>query len=229
MSMDAGAATGKVRAVLAWSGGKDSAMALAALRAQGVEVAGLLTTITETYDRVSIHGVRRELLAAQADALGLPLVEVAIPPRCSNEEYERRMGAALAELRRRGTGAVAFGDLRLEDIRSYRERQMERAGMRALFPLWGQPAAAFARQVVAAGVRAVVVCVDPGRLEPAWLGHLYDGELLAGLPGDVDPCGEQGEFHTFVYDGPGFRRPVAFRPGERVLRDGFWYLDLLPA
>jgi len=217
-----------MRAIMAWSGGKDSAMALAALRTQGVEVAALLTTVTETYDRVSTHGVRRALLAAQAAALGLPLMEVSLPPLCSNEEYERRMAAALAEARRHGAEAVAFGDLFLADIRAYRERQVERAGMQALFPLWGQEAGGFARCVVAAGVRAVVVCVDSRRLGPEWLGHPYDEGLLAALPAGVDPCGENGEFHTFVYDGPGFRYPVPFRPGERVLRDGFWYLDLLP-
>ncbi|PZN10487.1 MAG: diphthine--ammonia ligase [Bacillota bacterium] len=217
-----------IRAIMAWSGGKDSAMALAALRTQGVAVTALLTTVTEDYERVTIHGVRRALLAAQGAALGLPLIEVPLPPRCSNEEYERRMTAALAGARRQGVEALAFGDLFLADIRAYWERLLERVGMQPLFPLWGQEAGEYARHVVAAGVRAVVVCVDSRRLGPEWLGHPYDEELLAALPAGVDPCGENGEFHTFVYDGPGFRHPVPFRPGERVLREGCWYLDLLP-
>ena len=205
-------------------------MALAALRRRaGLEVAGLLTTVNRDADRVSMHGVRRELLAAQAAALGLSLVEVPIPARCTNEEYERQMAAALARLRSAGVVAVAFGDLCLEDVRAYRERQMARAAMDALFPLWGRDTAASARAAIAAGVRAVLVCVDGRRLGPEWLGRPYDQRLLAELPAGVDPCGENGEFHTFVYDGPGFRAPVRFRPGERVLRDGFWYLDLVPA
>lgn len=215
---------------LSWSGGKDSTLALARLAADPrVRVAGLLATFNETNGRISMHGVRRELIAAQARSLGLPLWEVPLPQPCSNAEYERRMARTLAELARRGIGAVAFGDLYLADVRAYREQQMARAGLRPLFPLWGEDPAALALGAVAAGLRAVVVCVDPRHLGPEWLGREYDRQFLADLPRGVDPCGERGEFHTFVYDGPGFGRPVAFRRGRRVWRDGFWYLDLVPA
>ncbi|EKP95755.1 ATP-binding protein [Thermaerobacter subterraneus] len=223
-------APGPVRpVVLSWSGGKDSALALARLAADPqVRVAGLLATGNEVTGRISIHGVRRALVEAQARALGLPLWWVPLSDPCSNADYEERMARALARLAGQGVRTVAFGDLFLADIRAYRERQLARAGMTALFPLWGKDTRELAAEVVASGIRAVVVASGP-ELGPRWLGRPYDARLLAELPAAVDPCGERGEFHTFVYDGPAFREPVAFRPGERVERGGFWYLDLLPA
>ncbi|GAB6876409.1 Dph6-related ATP pyrophosphatase [Thermaerobacter litoralis] len=225
------AGPGPVRpVVLSWSGGKDSALALARLAADpAVRVAGLLATANETNGRISIHGVRQALVEAQARSLGLPLWWVPLPDPCTNAEYEARMARALEHLAARGIATVAFGDLFLADIRAYRETQLARAGMAALFPLWGKDTRELARQVVGAGVRAVVVAVDPRHLGPEWLGRPYDEAFLAALPAGVDPCGERGEFHTFVYDGPGFAAPVGFRAGPRVERNGFWYLDLIPA
>jgi uncharacterized protein (TIGR00290 family) len=212
---------------LSWSSGKDCALALAELHAAGVPVATLLTTVTTEYDRVSMHGTRRALLEAQAASLGLPLEVVELSPKSSNEEYEARMGEALARLRERGIETVAFGDLRLEDVRAYREAQLARAGMRALFPLWDRDTARTAREIIARGFRAVLTCVDGEVLDERFAGRDYDARLLAELPAGVDPCGENGEFHTFVHDGPGFRSPVRFTRGEVVLRDGrFWYCDL---
>lgn len=215
---------------LSWSGGKDSTLALACLTADPqVRVAGLLATFNETNGRISIHGVRRELIEAQARALGLPLWWVPLPDPCSNADYEDRMARALNRLAEQGVATVAFGDLYLADIRAYREAQLARMGMAALFPLWGKDTRELAQGAVDAGVRAVVVSVDPRRLGPEWLGRAYDRRFLEDLPAAVDPCGERGEFHTFVYDGPGFAAPVAFRPGRPAYRGGFWYLDLVPA
>lgn len=220
----------------AWSGGKDSVLALHALRGcdvgRGPEaprpVAALLTTVTEGYDRISMHGVRRELLHAQAAATGLPLVEVFIPPQCVNAVYEARMGETMARARAAGIEEVAFGDLFLEDVRGYRERQLAVAGMRALFPLWALDTAALARRFVALGFRAWVVCVDTQRLDASFVGRAYDDSFLADLPPGVDSCGERGEFHTFVWDGPVFARPVACRPDHVELRDGrFAFCELL--
>jgi len=214
---------------LAWSGGKDSALALRALRREGVDVRALLTTVTEEYERVSMHGVRRELLASQADALGIPLVEVPIPPECPNEVYGERMAAALASPPLDRLDAVAFGDLFLEDVRAYREERLGTVGKRAVFPLWRRGTAALARDFVADGFRARVVCLDPRRLDRSFAGRAYDAAFLADLPPDVDPCGENGEFHTFVHAGPLFTRLVACATGEVVERDGFVFCDLLPA
>jgi uncharacterized protein (TIGR00290 family) len=217
------------RALLSWSGGKDSALALHRLRETGaVRVDGLLTTVTDAYDRVSMHGVRRALLDAQAAALGLPLRTVRIPPGCSNHEYEARTGAALAAWAGDGGGAVAFGDLFLEEIRAYRERLLTPHALAPVFPLWGEDTAALARRFVALGFRAVLVCVDPRQLDARFAGRAYDDALLEELPTGVDPCGENGEFHTFVHDGPVFRAPVPVTPGEVVARDGFVFADLLP-
>jgi uncharacterized protein (TIGR00290 family) len=217
------------RALLSWSGGKDSALALHRLRETGaLGVEGLLTTVTDAYDRISMHGVRRALLDAQAAAVGLPLRTVRIPPGCSNEEYEARTGAALAAWVGEGGAAVAFGDLFLEDIRAYRERLLAPHPLAAVFPLWGEDTTALARRFVALGFRAVLVCVDPRRLDRRFAGRAYDDALLDELPAGVDPCGEHGEFHTFVHDGPVFRAPVAVAPGEVVERDGFVFADLLP-
>jgi uncharacterized protein (TIGR00290 family) len=219
--------------VLSWSGGKDSALALARLRADpAVEVAGLLTSVTAGYDRVSIHGVRRTLLHAQADSLGLPVHEVVLQPSSSNDAYEAAMADALAAVRVRCPGAtrIAFGDLFLADVRAYREGLVERCGFGALFPLWGEPTPQVAREVIAAGIRARLVCVDTHVLPAAFAGRAFDLALLADLPPEVDPCGERGEFHTFVSDGPGFRLAVPYAVGRTVLREErFAYRDLLPA
>ena len=215
--------------LLSWSGGKDSALALHALRQMpGVEVTGLLTTVTEDYDRISMHGVRRVLLEQQAEAAGLPLHVVSIPPDCTNEIYEQRMAAALAPHRNRGVHRVAFGDLFLEDIRAYRETKLAGAGMAALFPVWGRDTAELALDFIAKGFQAVLVCIDTNALDPAFAGRAFDADLLRDLPFHVDPCGENGEFHTFVHAGPIFRRPIPFQLGEQETRLGrFRYQDLL--
>ena len=212
---------------LAWSGGKDSALALWALRERGRAPGALLTTVTADFDRVSMHGVRRSLLRAQAAATGLGLVEVEIPAACTNEEYERRMGAALASPELAGVEEMAFGDLFLEDIRAYRETRLAAAGRRACFPLWGVDTGELARRFVAAGFRAILVCVDPRALDPAFAGRDYDERLLADLPAGVDPCGENGEFHTFATAGPVFERPIDCLRGEVVEREGFVFCDLV--
>ena len=215
------------RVLLAWSSGKDSAFTLHVLRSQGVAVVGLLTTINDAFDRVAMHAVRLELLRAQADAVGLPLLEVRIPWPCPNEAYEAAMAAALDAARGRGVTAVAFGDLFLEDVRRYREEKLAPTGLAPLFPLWGRPTRALAEEMVALGQKAVLTCVDP-RVAPRELaGRAFDNALLAELPASVDPCGERGEFHSFAWDGPAFRRPVPVRVGEIVERDGFVFADLV--
>jgi uncharacterized protein (TIGR00290 family) len=212
-----------------WSGGKDSCMALHELRRDPLrEVVALLTTVTEGYDRISMHGVRRVLLERQAAALGLPLEIVTIPPQCVNAEYESRMAAMLLRWKNRGVTEVAFGDIFLEDLREYREKNLSRAGMKALFPVWKRPTHELAREFIALGFRAVTVCVDPKVLDASFVGREIDFAFLAALPAAADPCGEHGEFHSFVYDGPGFSTQVRFSTGEKVLRDGFWFCDLLP-
>jgi uncharacterized protein (TIGR00290 family) len=217
--------------IVAWSGGKDSALALREIRGDArYRVAALLTTVTAEYDRISMHGVRRTLLRQQTQALGLPLEEVLISPRASNDEYETNMGAALAALRTRipGLGTVVFGDLFLADIRAYRERMLARIGMRGLFPLWLRDTRALAHDFVRVGYRAVLVCVDAAQLDGAFAGREFDADLLHDLPPRVDPCGENGEFHTFVYAGPGLRQPVRHERGPVVVRDGrFVYCDLM--
>ena len=219
----------RVRALLAWSSGKDSAWSLHALKQRGeVEVVGLLTTINAVHDRVAMHAVRRALLEAQARAASLPLWPVPIPSPCSNEQYERAMGTVIAAAVAAGVRAVAFGDLFLEDVRRYRERQMAGSGLEPLFPLWGRPTGALAREMLAGGLRARITCVDPRVLPATFAGRAFDHALLGDLPPGVDPCGENGEFHTFTWDGPMFTEPVAIRPGEVVERDGFVFADLLP-
>jgi uncharacterized protein (TIGR00290 family) len=195
----------------------------------GCDPCALITTVTDTYNRISMHGVRRELLALQARALGLPLAEVLIPPSCSNEIYETRLREAFASERLRSVAEVAFGDLFLEDVRAYREERLAAAGKRGLFPLWGRNTTELARHVIAVGFQAVVVCVDPRALDAAFAGRRYDERLLAELPPEVDPCGENGEFHTFVYCGPIFRRPIAWNLGDVIERDGFVFADLTAA
>ena len=191
-------------------------------------MSGLLTTINDAFDRVAMHAVRLELLRAQAEAVGLPLVEVRIPWPCPNEAYEAAMAAALAEARERGTTAVAFGDLFLEDVRRYREQRMQGTGLVPLFPLWGRPTPALAEEMIALGQKAVLTCVDPRVMPRVLAGRAFDAALLAELPESVDPCGERGEFHSFAWDGPAFRHPVPIRVGEVVEREGFVFADLLP-
>ncbi len=215
---------------LAWSGGKDAAMALYALRHNSRHtVACLLTTVTESYDRISMHGVRRALLEHQAQSLGLPLEIVSIPVGCTNERYESTMADACDRLKAGGIARVAFGDLFLQDVREYRERNLARVGMQALFPLWGRDTRELAEEFIRLEFKAVIACVDTQKLDGSFAGREFDAELLADLPAGVDPCGENGEFHSFVYDGPVFRSPITFCRGKIVLRDGrFNYCDLVP-
>lgn len=215
---------------LSWSGGKDSALALWTLREElGTEPLALLTTLTEDYDRISMHGVRSELLRAQARATGVELVEIGIPAACVNEVYEERMAAAFARSPLSGAGTIAFADLFLADVRAYREERLAAGGRTGLFPLWGRDTAALAREFIEAGFEATLVCVDPSQLDPSFVGRPFDEALLADLPPEVDPCGENGEFHTFVHAGPVFDAPIEVEPGEVVMRGGFAFQDLLPA
>jgi uncharacterized protein (TIGR00290 family) len=214
---------------LAWSGGKDSALALQTLRREPVDVAALMTTVTLGYDRVSMHGVRRDLVRRQAAAAELPLVEVEIPPGCTNDEYEERMASALASPPLDRFGDFAFGDLFLQDVRLYREDRLSEAGRRAHFPLWGRDTAELAREFVETGFEAIVCCVDPRRLDAAFAGRAYDERFLGDLPADVDPCGENGEFHTFVWAGPILAEALPLHIGPVVERDGFVFCDLIEA
>jgi uncharacterized protein (TIGR00290 family) len=212
-----------------WSGGKDSALALHSLLQQNdVRITALLTTVTEGYDRISMHGVRRELLQQQADSLRLPLHEVFIPPQCGNPIYETRMEEALLLYFQQGIRRVAFGDIFLEDLRLYRERNLARVAMQALFPIWKRDTRELVSEFHAARFRAVAVCIDSKVLDPSFAGRELDESFFADLPPGVDPCGENGEFHTFVFDGPIFTRPVDFTLGEVVQRDSFVFRDLLP-
>lgn len=225
--------SGPTAVVMSWSGGKDSALALHELRQDPrFEVVGLMTSVSEEFRRISHHGVREELLEAQADAIGLPLTKVFIPSGgpgpCTNEVYEEIMGAILADFRARGVFTVGFGDLFLEDLRAWREANLARAGMTGVFPIWGRETRALAREAVAMGFRAILSCVE-GKVGPGFAGRPYDEDLLADLPDGIDPCGEHGEFHTFVHDGPCFARPVSVAVGETVVRDARYYADLLPA
>jgi uncharacterized protein (TIGR00290 family) len=218
------------RAWMSWSSGKDSAMALAAVRAGAeVSVEGLLVTVNADADRVAMHAVRRTLLEAQADRLGLPLRVVEIPFPCPNDVYEARMAVAVAEAVAGGIRNVVFGDLFLEDVRAYREAALEGSGLHPVFPLWGLPTGPLARDMLAAGIRAVVTCVDPRQVPAELAGRHYDERFLADLPESADPCGERGEFHTFVWDGPGFSAPIDVEVGEVTERDGFVFCDVLPA
>jgi uncharacterized protein (TIGR00290 family) len=215
---------------LAWSGGKDSSLALAALQADPkIEVVALVTTVTGNYDRISMHGVRRSILEAQVAAIGIPLIEATIPPACSNELYEEAFAGTLELLRRQHPGLrhLAFGDLFLADVRAYRERLLTPLGWEPIFPLWGQNTARLGRRFIERDFRAILTCVDTTQLDPDYSGREFDSSLLDDLPDEVDPCGEKGEFHTCVYAGPIFRRPLALQPGKRVRRDHrFEYCDL---
>jgi uncharacterized protein (TIGR00290 family) len=213
-----------------WSGGKDSAMALhTLLQHPDVRIAALLTTLTETYDRISMHSVRSELLVQQAQSIGLPLHEVRIPPQCVNPIYEARMEEALRIHYAEGVRTVAFGDIFLEDLRAYREKNLARIGMTAFFPIWKRDTRELIRSFHAAKFRAIAACIDPNALDRSFAGRELDESFFRDLPAGADPCGENGEFHSFVFDGPIFRHPIPVRAGEIVERDSFIYCDLLPA
>ncbi|MBX7185319.1 MAG: ATP-binding protein [Vicinamibacteria bacterium] len=220
------------RVLLSWSSGKDSAWTLHTLRQrEDVEIVGLLTTFNDAFDRVAMHAVRRALAEAQARAASLPMWSVPLPWPCSNEEYAALMSEVMARALREGVTHVAFGDLFLEDVRDYRIRQMKSTGIEPLFPIWSsaEETPGLARRMQAAGLKAIITCVDPKQLDAAFVGREFDAALLSDLPPSADPCGENGEFHTFCYAGPMFRAPIAVRAGEKVERDGFQFIDVLPA
>ncbi|MBI1870702.1 MAG: diphthine--ammonia ligase [Chlamydiae bacterium] len=214
--------------LLCWSGGKDSSLALqACLENSKLNVKALLTTITEGYDRISMHGVRYRLLQEQITSIGLPLEEVRIPIQASNLIYEESMYKILEKYKKMGISKVVFGDLFLQDIRSYREKNLAQLEMTGLFPLWLKDTKRLAHDFIRQGFKAILVCIDPKQMNPSFCGREFDEKLLKDLPSSVDPCGENGEFHTFVYDGPIFQYPLKVKKGEIVERDGFWFCDLL--
>jgi len=216
------------RALISWSSGKDSAFALHEVRLAGTfEVVGALTTVTETFQRVSIHGVRQDVLRAQCEAAGLPQRIVPIPYPCPNEIYEARMGEAVADAVRDGITHMIFGDLFLADIRAYREAKLAGTGITPIFPLWDRPTPALAQEMIASGLQAYLATVDLRKLPAEFAGRKFDAQLLADLPEGIDPCGENGEFHTCVVAGPMFSRPLEVVTGERVARDGYAYCDLM--
>jgi len=218
------------KVLLSWSSGKDSAWALHLLRQDpSVDVAALLTTVNASANRVAMHAVRESLLAAQAEATGLPLWRVDIPSPCPNEVYEARMRDAMTRARAEGFTHVAFGDLFLEDIRRYREERMAGTGLAPVFPVWGIPTRALAQDMLDGGLDAILTCVDPRQIDRGFAGRAFDAALLADLPAHADPCGERGEFHTFCCAGPMFRHPILVTPGVVVERDGFVFADLLLA
>ncbi|WAC07187.1 MAG: diphthine--ammonia ligase [Thermodesulfobacteriota bacterium] len=216
--------------VLTWSGGKDSALALYYLKYSGqYQITSLLTTITRDYDRISMHGVRRILVDSQAESLGLPLEEVFISKNSSNEDYENQMKDKLMFFQGQGVSSIAFGDLFLEDIRQYREKNLSQVNMNGIFPLWGKDTHALAREFIELGFQAVITCIDSQKLDKTFAGRYFDRRFLADLPVDVDPCGENGEFHSFVFDGPIFKNPISFKIGEVVIKEErFYFCDLLP-
>ena len=218
-----------VPVLMSWSGGKDSCLALHDIqRARKYRVAALLTTVTRDYDRISMHGVRRVLLEKQADSLGLPLHQVLISKDATNEEYEMKMGEAFSVYGEQGIDSIVFGDLFLEDIRIYREQFLARHNMRGLFPVWHRDTSRFIKEFIELGFKAVVTCVDSSVLDKSFAGRLIDEAFISSLPAGVDPCGENGEFHSFVFDGPIFGEPVSFSIGETVRRKSFWFCDLVP-
>ena len=219
------------RAIVSWSGGKDSALALREIQRSGdYEVAGLLTTVTEEYDRISMHGVRRVLLEEQADSLGFPLEVVFVSRKDSDEEYGSKMRKALSEYLASGVSSVVFGDIFLEDVRKYREENLSRVGMRAVFPNWKRDTRKLAEAFIDLGFEAIVTCVDSKVLDKRFAGRVFDEQFVSELPSGVDPCGENGEFHSFVYNGPTLRRRIEFNVGRVVLRNGrFYYCDLIPS
>lgn len=220
----------KKKALVSWSSGKDSAWVLHRLRQSGeYEIAGLLTTMNAAFDRVAMHGTRRALLEAQADAVGLPLRAVPLPWPCSNEQYEAAMREVCAQAVADGIEAIAFGDLFLEDVRRYREEKLAGTGLTPVFPLWGFPTRALVREMIASGLRARIVCVDPKKLPREFAGRDLDESALNAMPAEVDPCAERGEFHTVAYAGPMFRRAIPVESGEVVERGGFVFADVMVA
>ncbi|MGA2878210.1 MAG: ATP-binding protein [Bryobacteraceae bacterium] len=216
------------RIALSWSSGKDSAWSLHLLRQDpSIEVVALVTTLNQQFDRVAMHAVRRELLESQAESLGIPLWTVPLPWPCSNEEYEARMRDLCTRAINAGVEAMAFGDLFLADIRAYREKQLAGTGLEPLFPVWQIPTDDLAQTMIASGLRAKITCVDPKVLPAEFAGRDFDSQFLADLPPGIDPCGENGEFHSFVYDGPGFEQPLAVSVVEILERDGFVFADLI--
>jgi len=217
--------------LFSWSGGKDSALALYEIQKTGkYQIAALLTTVTQDYDRVSMHGVRRVLLEQQAESLGLPLEQILITNHATNAEYETEMRALLEKYKKLGVNAVVFGDIFLEDLKKYREDNLAQIGMRGLFPIWKRGSRELARAFIALGFQAITTCVDSQHLDRGFVGRLFDEQFLSELPASVDPCGENGEFHSFAFDGPIFRKKIGIAKGEVVLRDNrFYYCDLLPA
>ena len=223
--------TKKEQVVLSWSGGKDSAMAAYHLLAsQKYEIAALLTTVTEDFDRISMHGVRRVLLEQQAESLAIPLHKILIPKDCPNEIYEARMREALTHFKDRGIGKIAFGDLFLDDVKRYRDERLAQAGMAGLYPIWMRDTDELVRTFIGLGFKAILACVDTQAIDAAFAGREIDYQLLRDLPDNADPCGENGEYHSFVYAGPIFKKAIPCRAGERVMRTArFNYCDIVPA
>ncbi len=217
----------KAKVLLSWSTGKDSAWALYALhQSNHWDIAGLVTTVNTAFGRVSMHGVREELLEQQAQAAGIPLWKVPIPYPCPNEVYESAMRELILRAKEAGVTHIAFGDLFLQDVRDYRERQLAGTGITPVFPLWGINTTELAHDMIASGLRAVVTCLDPRQIPASLIGHEFDEAFLRKLPPSADPCGENGEYHTFCYDGPMLAQPIPVRTGEVVERDGFVYVDV---
>ena len=217
------------KVLFCWSGGKDSAIALYEIqKGKKYEIISLLTTVTEGYDRVSLHGVPRILVEQQAQSLGLPIKEVFIPKVCSNEEYESRMKETLVRFKQAGVSLVVFGDVFLEEVRKYRENNLSKLGMKGLFPIWGRDTAELTRSFIALGFQAITTCIDTRVLDKRFVGRIIDESFLVQLPPKVDPGGENGEFHSFVFDGPIFRDRIAYKLGKQVLRGAFYFCDLLP-
>ena len=215
--------------LMSWSGGKDSCLALYKIqKSSNYRVAALLTTITREYDRISMHGVRRVLLERQAASLGVQLHQVLISKGANNEEYEMEMAQAFSEYQQNGIDSVVFGDLFLEEIRAYRDQFLTKYRMKGLYPIWRRNTTDLIKEFIELGFKAVLSCVDSKTLDKSFAGKTIDEDFLNSLPAIIDPCGENGEFHTFVYDGPSFAQPVKFAIGETVSRDGFWFCDLVP-
>jgi len=215
--------------VLSWSGGKDSAMSLYELRRnKQYEIVGLLTTVTQDYDRISMHGVRRILLEQQAESVGVPLRKILIPKACTNEIYERLMAEEMEQLKRDGIFLVAFGDIFLQDLKEYREKNLAKAGMKGVFPVWKRDSRELVESFIKLRFKSIITTCDPRVIGEEFCGRVIDNRFLSELPASVDPAGENGEFHSFTFDGPIFKQPVAFNVGEKVLRDGFWFCDLVP-
>ncbi|MDH5765067.1 MAG: adenine nucleotide alpha hydrolase [Gammaproteobacteria bacterium] len=220
----------KNKVLMSWSSGKDSAWALYQLQQNNeVDVVGLFCTVNKEFDRVAMHGVRLELLQKQAKSVGLPLEIIEIPNPCSNAEYEKIMGEFVVGAKNNDIKYFAFGDLFLEDIRNYREEKLKGSGIKALFPIWGMPTEKLAGEMIGAGLRTIITCIDPCKVPEEYAGREFNQDFLMSLPENIDPCGEHGEFHSFVFDGPMFKEKIAISVGEIVNRDGFVFADILPA